>query len=253
MAALSEVVGYLDRYLEHGRFKERAINGLQVETRGTEVKRVAYAVDAGLSVIEEAVRRKADLLVVHHGIFWGAVNPVRGPYARKLELLLSSRCSLFASHLPLDAHPEVGNNALLARRLGATDVAGFAEHGGTHIGIRGTFPEPVTLDDIKARTATLAGFTSHLVLPFGPSKIKSVGIVTGAGTFALGQCAEAGLDLFVSGEPAQQAYHEAKELGLNAVFAGHYATETLGVSAVAALLEKQFGVESFFIDEKTGI
>lgn len=252
MVKLSSVTSFLNSLLCPERFKDVAFNGLQVESGSAEVKKVAVAVDSGLSVIEKAVAAKADLLIVHHGLFWGGSLPIVGPMAKKVELLQSNKCSLYASHLPLDAHTEVGNGYELARFFGLSNLEGFCEYSGSLIGARGTC-EPRSVDSFVAQARTMLGAKEPLVLPFGKSSVRSVGIVTGSGAFGVKAAAEAGLDLYISGEPKHEVYHLAKEIQVSAIFAGHYATETFGVRALARRLEKDFDLETVFIDETSGI
>jgi dinuclear metal center YbgI/SA1388 family protein len=253
MAALTDVVRYLDTLLEPRAWSDSSLNGVQVESPREEVHTVAYAVDAGLSIIERAVELGAHLLIVHHGIFWGQERPITGALAKKVRLLLEHGCTLYASHLPLDGHPEVGNNALLGRYLGATNLEGFLEHKGKCIGMKGVFATPIKLEQVMEMTSRMTGFSTQLALPFGKEVINTVAVVSGSGSSAIQQCADEGIELLVTGEAKQEAYHHAKERHLNVLFAGHYATETFGVEALGRRLEREFGVRACFIDEKTGI
>lgn len=253
MANLSTLVAHLDTLLQSGAFSDTSKNGLQVESGAGEVRRAAVAVDAGLSVLEAAVSEKAQLLIVHHGLLWGSESPLTGIFGKKIRTLIEGGCSLYASHLPLDAHLEVGNNAELARAIGLTHLEPYMLYKGALLGVRGRCPAPRTLDSFIEAAAKFVGAKTPFVLPFGPASISTVGIVTGSGTLALEESARLGLDLFITGEPKQASYHEAKELGLNVLFAGHYATETFGVRALGERLKNTFGVETLFIDEPTGI
>ncbi len=254
MAKLDSIVQFLNNLLPPGEFPDdSAYNGLQVEAPQQDIRKIALAVDAGLSVLEKAVAQEADLLIVHHGFFWGTVLPISGAFGRKARLLLTKGCSLYASHLPLDAQPEVGNNFEMARFFGLEQIEGFCEYKGNKIGAKGRLASAKPLDYFSQRANQMVGASPLVTLPFGKSTISSVGIVTGAAAFALESAARDGLDLFISGEPKQNVYHEAKELGINALFAGHYATETFGVRALGSRLQKNYDVQTFFIDEPTGI
>lgn len=253
MATLASVIQYLDALLTPQRYSDEALNGVQVQSCRSEVRSVAFAVDAGRSVVDQAIAAGADLLVVHHGIFWGKQEALVGPFGRKVEALLAAKCSLYASHLPLDGHPEVGNAYELGRFLGVENLAGFCEYHGGFIGAKGIFRRPKTLEALLEGTPQLQGGRAPLVLPFGPKEIKTVAVVTGSGAFALELCSKEGIDLLVSGEPKQSAYHLAKELGVNAIFYGHYATETFGVAALKARVARDFDVTTIFIHEETGI
>ncbi|MCO6432351.1 MAG: Nif3-like dinuclear metal center hexameric protein [Deltaproteobacteria bacterium] len=253
MADLAELVNYLDTLLSAADFSDSSLNGLQVESSSSKVEVVALAVDSGLSIIENAVKAQAQLLVVHHGLFWGECLPVTGTLSKKLSLLLRSGCSLYASHLPLDSHMKVGNAAQLAELLNLRDVEPFCEYKGCTVGVKGKLPSDLTINQVAAKCGSLAGAISPTVLPFGTASINTVGIVTGSGAFALDATAAQSLDLLLSGEPKHEAYHKAKELGVNALFMGHYATETLGVKALGSQLEERFKVKTVFIHEGSGI
>jgi dinuclear metal center YbgI/SA1388 family protein len=206
-------------------------------------------------VIEAAVNRGAQLLIVHHGVYWGRVEPLVGPWARKANLCLSKGLSLYAAHLPLDGHPTLGNAAQIATSvLNATDVQpDFAYHGNP-VGVRARLQRPTEVETIARQLAACDGvITAPLVLPFGKSEIETVGIVTGSGSFAIPEVAQKDLDLLISGEPKQEAYHTARELSCSAIFMGHYASETFGVRALMRVLEARFGVESVWISQPTGI
>ena len=252
MPQLSTILPYIESLLNTPRFKDASLNGVQVGGWDSQIKTVAYAVDAGLSIIEKAVANEADLLLVHHGLFWDKPQAITGPLRDKIELLIKNRCTLYASHLPLDASSEVGNGFELARFLGLSEITSWGEYNGTLIGARAT-NTGLSLTKITEKLSTLPGAIKPLILNFGKEKISSVGIVTGSGSFAISQAARDGLDLLISGEPKQESYHLARELKLNIIFAGHYATETVGVAALAKKVAERFDCKVVFIDEPTGI
>ena len=249
--ALAEIARFLDEYLEVERFPDypNALNGLQVEAPQS-VERVAMAVDASESVIE-SVRDWADLLIVHHGLFWGGLQPLTGPYYRRVKLLVESGTALYSAHLPLDGHPEVGNAAVLARSLGLVSREAFGEYRGMHVGWRGT----LAATPVAELAATLSALTGDRVrtLPGGPDTVTSAGIVTGGGASMLHEAAARGLDVLITGEASHHHAIEAAELGVSVLLGGHYATEVWGVKAVMALLEDRFGIESRFVDSPTGL
>jgi len=250
---LSILTNYMDNLLKNDEYPDASVNGLQVECSNHDISRVAVAVDSGLSIIEQAVKNKADLLIVHHGLFWGESEGLRGALSKKIELLYKHNCSLYASHLPLDGNQEVGNGFELGRYLGLRDLKSFFEYNGQPIGARGIVKEPNSLDYFSEKMSLVDGAITPLILPFGQEKIKEVGIITGSGSSGLPAAAAAGLDLLISGEPKHSAYHEAKELGMNVAFYGHYATETFGVKALAKKIESTFSLPTLFIHEGTGI
>jgi dinuclear metal center YbgI/SA1388 family protein len=251
MIRCEELVAYMNDYLavrEVQDYKD-AFNGLQVEGR-TEIRRIAVAVDACLATIEAALSGGADMLIVHHGLFWGAKAPVTGNYYRRLSLLIKNDLPLYSCHLPLDAHPEVGNNHVLCRLLGLTPSGVWGEQEGTALGVRAVIE--LDREELVARIQKTLGVTP-LLMPFGPQTIRQVGIITGGAGSWIDRAAAAGLDTFLTGEGTHHTYFEAEERGLNVLYAGHYATETVGVKALAAHLEQRFGVEWFFLDHPTGL
>jgi dinuclear metal center YbgI/SA1388 family protein len=241
----------LDKTLHGESFEDLALNGLQVEG-SSEVKKVAVAVDSGLSIIKQAVELSADFLFVHHGIFWGRVNPVTGVYRKVLGELLENDLSLFASHLPLDAHPQFGNNFGLARLLSLTSIESAINHRGKMIGAIGW--NELSFEELLRRLKELPGGDSPIAaLRFGPERPNRVAVVTGAAADTLMEFETEGFDTLITGEPKQFAYHFCKERGLNAIFAGHYRTETVGVRLIAEEIERRFKLPFQFIDEPTGI
>jgi len=245
---LPEIVQFLDRFLQIGSFHDASENGLQVENSGT-VNKAGLAVDACLESILTAAREGCDLLVVHHGLFWGASLPVRGNHYRRLRALLRADMALYAAHLPLDAHPEVGNNARIADRLGLDQREPFARYRDAHLGVQGVFPSPLSWDQALAKCRREVG-AETLLLRFGPERISRVGIISGSATdpSLVQEAADAGIDLLITGEPKQAAYYLAQEHGLNVFYGGHYRTETFGVQALGDRLTEMTGLPSTFIE-----
>jgi len=247
-AAIAE---FLDDYLHNGEIRDwpGALNGLQVDSRGN-VTRIAAAVDASEATIAAAVAAGCDLLLVHHGLFWDGNLPVTGRRYRRLRLLFEHDIAVYSSHLPLDVHAEVGNNAVLARELGIRVDSGFGERDGVAIGVRGVLE--IDRNELHERLRSLLGVDVHLI-PGGPGRVRSVAVVTGGGGSMVGAAVEAGLDALITGEGSHHTYIDAMEGGLNLFYGGHYATETWGVRALAALLSERFGLEWQFLDEPSGL
>lgn len=243
-----ELEAYLAEYLEVASFDDDSLNGLQVEGK-PDVKRLAVAVSACAEVFRKAAAMKADAVLVHHGLFWKGhgPEPVRGVLRERLGLLLGSDLNLFAYHLPLDAHREVGNNAVAARDLGLQNLQPFGEYHGMAIGWKGTFPEPVPLPDFVRQ---LESYFAHpaLVVPGGATVVRSVGVVSGGAGKEASQAAAQGLDAYVTGEPSEPMTYYCRESGLTFAALGHYATERVGVRALAAHLEAHLGTEVRFIE-----
>lgn len=252
MTKLSEAVSFLDRHLESGAYDDSSLNGLQVEGRA-EVRRVALGVSASLRLFDEAVAWGADAVLVHHGLLWdGQSQRLVGAQARRVRALLVSETSLLAYHLPLDAHAEDGNNALIARGLGLVDVAAWGLYRRTKIGALGRLAQPATVDELAARVAATCGGAGVDVEPLvlGDRAIapRTVAVCSGGAGSMLDQAAAAGADVFVTGEAGEPALQLALEAGVVVIAAGHYNTERLGVQAVGRRLEAELGLEARFFE-----
>ena len=245
------VVAYLDGLLEIAGIDEPSLNGLQVEG-AVAIERVAVAVDAAAATIERAIDADCQLLFTHHGLFWGPQQPLRGILGARVRRCFTADLNVYAAHLPLDLHPEVGNNVLLARALGAEPTGRFGSYAGVDIGTLGRLPQPIALAELAGRFAAI-GCDEQLLWATGPDPVETLAVVTGAGASTLAEAAASGADCLVTGEPRQSAYHDARELGINCLFGGHYATETLGVRAVGERLAAELGVEIVWIDHPTGV
>ncbi len=247
MADRDQVISFCDELLEIGRFADYGPNGLQVPGREA-VSKIATGVTANREFLGAAVDSGADLAIVHHGLFFGdGPRALSERLARRLRLVLEAEVSLAAYHLPLDAHPEIGNNALLCAGLGLAPEASFGEVKGNPIGIVSGSAEGIEPGELVRRVAELTG-REPLVFDAGPPTIRRVGIVSGGGTSALEEAAALDLDAFITGEPAEHAMGDARESGIHFIAAGHYATETFGIRRLGELLEERFGLEHEFID-----
>ncbi len=247
----------LDRYfrtfLEIDAFAscDSSLNGLQAENDG-EIGKVAFAVDACLETFERAVACGANFLFVHHGLFWGKPIAFTGVHRRRVEFLLGHGLALYAAHLPLDQHPQLGNNAALAEMLGIAEPKPFGEYHGKMIGWMGALAEPLTIEQAAKRIEFL-GRPAPTVLPFGTRENKTCAVVSGGAAYEALQAIEAGVDLYVSGEANHGMYHHALEGKLNMIAGGHYSTEVWGVRRVMAKLAADTGIETEFIDAPTGL
>lgn len=249
--ALKELAAYLDRYLEVADVPDSgtALNGLQVEAPGP-VGKVVVAVDATAASIEAARGVGADLLLVHHGLFWDGNLPVTGRRYRRLRSLMEAGMALYSAHLPLDVHPEVGNNAVLAERLGVVVDGSFGDYKGRELGVRGVLE--MRREALCARLDDLLGVRVKMV-PGGPERVRTVGVLTGGGGSFVGDAVAAGLDALVTGEGSHHTYFDAMEGGLNLYYGGHYATETWGVRALGVHLAERFDLDWEFLDLPTGL
>jgi dinuclear metal center YbgI/SA1388 family protein len=247
MAHRDEIVGHLDRLLDAPAWEDYGPNGLQVIGRD-EVDLVVTGVSAHRDLFERAAAAGAGMVLCHHGIFWRSTPQVVSAQMRgRLEALFAADMSLVAYHLPLDAHEEVGNNALICDELGLRKGGRFAEAGGRPIGFVGEADQPVALEDLAERCAAAFG-REPLVLRGGPEEVARVGVVSGGGGDVLAEAAALGLDALITGEPEEPAMADAAELGVTLLACGHYATETFGVRQLGEVLADQFGVEHRFIE-----
>lgn len=250
------LVSRLDEELRTEDFAEvdASANGLQVGDGDGYVNRVAFAVDAAVETIDAAAEWDADMLVVHHGLSWGGIERITGRTYDRIASLVEADIGLYVSHLPLDGHRELGNAAGLARLLGLEDRRPFGELGPVHIGQRGTFETPESVDSLAdlLEAELDHGGEGVQVLDFGPESISEVAIVTGSGTDWFDQAALADVDAFVTGEPKGKLYHMAKESEVNVFLGGHYATETFGIVSLAERVD-DWGPETTVIDAPTGL
>ena len=246
MESLHRITEHLDSFLAIDDFSDASQNGLQVDGK-KRVTRIAGMVDASVEGFAAAADAGADMVIVHHGILWNKPIELTGPMFDRVKALLDNDISLYAAHLPLDAHPEVGNNVQILNLIGAELQQWYAEWGGRQIGCIGSYAKPRALEDI-VEILDEELFTTTRVLDFGVPEISLVGIISGSACAAIPVSEEMGADLFITGEPRLSAYHESQELGLNVAFAGHYATECVGVKALLERLPGWFDVETLFID-----
>ena len=245
-AAASDILRELDVLLDPEKFDDYGPNGLQVPG-AADVETVATGVSAHLELFELAAAERAQLLLVHHGIFWGSgPGPIDAPLKRRLQVLFDADIGLAAYHLPLDAHPTLGNNALLARALGAERIEPFAIHRGQAIGFVAELGE-IPAADLFARVREITA-SEPLVFDAGPPRVRRVAIVSGAGSDHIVDAVAAGADALLTGEPTERVMAQARELGLHFIAAGHYATEKLGVQALGEHLAQRFGIRHVFID-----
>ena len=246
MAQRDAIVRYLDETLEADQYRDHLPLGLQVPG-AREVSHVCTAVSASLDVFERAADAGAQMLIVHHGLFWdGSPRRIGMLERRRLETLFRNDLSLVAYHLPLDGHHELGNNAVLAQLIGLQGVAPFGEYRGRLLGRHGTLPAPQPAVDMAMRLGAMLGSRPQ-VFAGAPDPVQRIGIISGAAAREIGEAADLGLDCFITGEPEEDSPYLAAELGVTLIAAGHNATETVGVRAVGDRLAEVFGVTTTFI------
>jgi dinuclear metal center YbgI/SA1388 family protein len=251
MSSLSEIVRYTDRFLrirDVGDW-DNALNGLQIENSGR-VTRIGAAVDISTRVLTEAQKRDVDLLIVHHGLFWPGLQPIRGALCRQLRIAFENDIALYSAHLPLDIHPRVGNNAQLVAALGLKSAQQFLKEKGQPVGLKIRVSLPRS-ELVRKLQNSLEGPVR--VFDFGPKRTRAIGVVTGGAGSEIYRVADEGIDTFITGEAPHWAAVAAEELGVNLLLGGHYATEVFGVKTLAAHLSKRFRVPWEFIDCPTGL
>ena len=252
MPTLKKVTGFLDTYLKIDEIEDSSWNGLQFEGK-FQVEKIAFAVDASVESFEKAAQQNADMIIVHHGHFWQSHNPsISGWSKDRVDLLYKNNLSLYACHLPLDRHREVGNNAEILKLLGAPIKKEFMFHKGKNIGWLGERKRALSLKDIERKLVDSLD-TECIILPFGKENIKSVAVCSGGGSYGgFYEALELKADLYITGDTAE-IYYTAKDSGMNVIFAGHHATETVGLKALSKVIEKKLKVEAVIIDLPTGL
>ena len=251
MTKLSEIVHYADEHLQIAAIDDfpNALNGLQIENDGS-VNKIGAAVDASTATFQMAADRGIDLLVVHHGIFWQGLRPLTGPRVRALQIALKHNLALYSAHLPLDFHPTLGNNTLLATALGLGQTQPFLEVKGRALGVKAA--STLRRDELLAKLEESLGGPVRCI-GAGPMETRNVGLVTGGAGGEIYVAAREGVDTYITGEAPHWAAVAAEELGINLFLGGHYATEIFGVKALAADLAERFELPWEFLDHPTGL
>jgi dinuclear metal center YbgI/SA1388 family protein len=250
MASRDEIVRFLDERLDIQKIKDKSSNGLQVAGK-TEVMRLAAATDAAMGTYSKAVAENCDMLIVHHGLIWGGIQYVTHRNHEHLKFLLEHDLNLYAAHLPLDMHPQIGNNAVLAKQLRFKKTLPFGKYHDENIGICGELTDELPAKKIADSFAEYPGGTPK-ILEFGPAKNSRIAIVSGGGGSVLSEAVEKGFDCFITGEISHEIYHLALEGHINVILLGHYLSETVGVRALGEEVADRFGIKLVFIDVPTG-
>lgn len=246
MASRDEIVSFANEFLKSGEISDISKNGLQIEGR-REVNKIAFGVSSSFECMKKAAEWGADMLITHHGLLWGKEAPFTGTLKKKLQFMFNHDMNLCAWHLPLDMHPECGNNAQLMKMLGAEIIKPFGYFHGMAAGFSGAFHLPMPINKITEILKEKIG-ASPLCFSFGPKEIKTVAIVSGAAAGMHSQAADEGIDLYITGEPSEQSQELARETCTNFIAAGHYNTEKPGVQALSEIIKEKFGTEVFFAD-----
>jgi len=238
----NEIIKYCNDLLDIDIFKDYCPNGLQIDGDGRSVKKIAIGVSISLEFINKAIELGADMIITHHGLIWDRDERIiRGPMKKKIHQLLNSGIAAAAYHLPLDFHPELGNNAQLASRLGLKDLSPFAEKPKFAEGVLGK-TEPTDINSFTTHIETVLDRTP-MVMPYGPEKIKTIAIVTGGAQGYFSEAIEAGADCFITGEISEQNFSMSREYGVHFISAGHYSTERFGIEALGNHLQRKFSLQ----------
>ncbi|MDR0557295.1 MAG: Nif3-like dinuclear metal center hexameric protein [Treponema sp.] len=232
--------------------EDSSMNGLQVDNDGSDIRKIAFATDACMETFERAAESGAGMLFVHHGLFWGKTWALADAHRRRLKFLLNKNIALYAVHLPLDKHPQYGNNITLVRKLGVESPEPFGTYHGQKIGWKGMVSAPITIEDAISRISYM-GMPPLSVLRFGTSRMLHVAVVSGGAPEAVREAASEGIDLFVTGDASHEWYHYALESRVNVIAGGHYATEVWGVRAIMDVCAGKLEMDVEFIDVPTGL
>lgn len=247
-----ELIKHYTSLLDIGSYDDISLNGLQISMSNKDIKKVAFAVDASMDTICQAADNGADLLFVHHGLFWGSPIAISGMHYHRVKKALDSDMGLFACHIPLDAHPIYGNNAQMALRLGLNSYDPFGEWRGKNVGFKGRLPFAMTANEI----ARILGFSEDeglRIINFGKDMIESVAIISGGASSDVKDAIKECVDCYITGEAEHSDYSFVKESNMTMIAGGHYKSEVFGVQAVMRYTEKELGIETIFIDAPTGL
>ena len=253
---LLEFDDYLNSFLKKEDFEaDISLNGIQIQNKNPQekqIKKVAFAVDACETTAKIAAEKGADVLFVHHGLFWGHCQTITGSFYKRISTFINNDLALIGYHIPLDANNPYGNNYGAAIKLGLEKLEPFGQWRGMVLGVKGELKSPLTIEHL-AEKLMRPGKTPNRIIKLGKEKIKTVGIISGGASEDISYAVQEGLDCYITGEFAHEDYHFAKEMGINVISAGHYETETVGVSLVMEKIQKETNLECFFIDEPTGL
>ena len=253
---LIEFDNYINAFLRKEDFaSDISLNGIQIQNsdpNGKQIKKVAFAVDACKTTAKAAAEQGADVLFVHHGLFWGHCQTITGSFYKRVSTFIKNDLALCAYHIPLDANNPYGNNFGLAAKLGLVNCGQFGSWRGMILGVKGELPAECSVEELAAKLMR-PGKEPRAVLSFGKAKIKTVGIISGGASEDVEDAVAHGLDCYITGEFAHEDFHFAQEMGINVIAGGHYETETMGVSLVMQKVQRELGLECVFIDEPTGL
>ncbi len=244
-----KIVKYLDKLLKISEIEDISVNGLQCEGE-KKVSKIGLAVDGCIKTYEKAIKKECEMIIVHHGFIWGGLKHLTGPLYKHIKYLIDNKLNVYASHLPLDLHPVLGNNIEIARILGLKDIRPFGRYKQNLIGFEGELKKPLNRGDLIAYIQDKLG-GNPILLPFGKLKNKKIGIISGGGSFVLSEAIVKDIDCLITGEGRHENHHMALEGEINVVYVGHYLSEEFGIKSLGRHLENQFGIKTIYIDEPT--
>lgn len=249
---VEELSAYLNRLLSIQDFSSSdvALNGLQIGNKEQEVTKIAFCVDASLATLTQAANLNANMMIVHHGLFWGKPLSITGAHYKRVKMAIDNNIALYAAHLPLDAHPLYGNNAQIASALSLKEVEPFGLYHGKKIGFKGILPEAKPIEAILSSLQS-SKQQALALLPFGKKEISSVAIVSGGAANNVHDAITEDIDCYITGEPSHTVYHDCKEANINLIALGHYHSEIFGVKALEQHLKERFNCLTVFIDLPT--
>lgn len=247
----NKIVDYINKYLKNDEFKDFSKNGLQVEGTNN-INKILFSVSISLDVIKEAIKNHCEMIIVHHGLFWGKERVITGTFKEKIKMLLENDINLCAWHLPLDAHPEIGNNAIISNFFIFNKKTPFGKYEGKEIGFEIELKKPLNIKKVVDLLKTKLN-TNPLILNFGPEEVKRLAIVSGGAQKLFEEAIERKLDLFITGEVSEFCFEMARENNINFIAAGHYATEKTGIIALQKFIQKKFKINTLFYDTQNPV
>ena len=246
---VQELEKKLSSYLRVAEIRENALNGLQVGNIKAEVNTISFAVDACQLAIAESIKANADTLIVHHGLFWGTQSAIRDTLYDRIRLLIENNITLLAYHIPLDMHPEIGNNIQIARHIGLNNIQNFGDYHGMNVGFRGVLPESMKIKQI-ADLLPESMNKNVKILPYGREMIQSIAVISGGYAKGVYEAITENIDLYITGEGQYDVYHTIRESQINVIYAGHYETETIGIMALKKWIENEYNLKTVYIEEE---
>lgn len=255
MVNIHKIQIFLKKTLDPNNISDIAINGIQVENDGNKINKIAFAVDASITSIEQTILNQCDLLIVHHGFFWGSLQPITGTLKNRIKLLLENNIGLIAYHLPLDMHSQYGNNIMILKKIlkRSSNYSPFGMYHNNYIGWQTNLKNPMKIEKISGNLDISLNDNNFKYLAFGNKEIKKIAVISGGASQCFNEAIKNKIDLYITGDRDHILYHSAKENKINLLFAGHYFTETFGIKTIQKVIEKKFKISTCFLDIPTSL